>query len=219
MCRTSRKLTECERCVAENDEKLRSARHEYDTARAQTAAMNEESTGRKAALAGKNARLTRLRHSLKMQSCALPKPKKPKPPPVLPPQPPRLKPQGSKPHLTQRMSAPPKRKRSMPTQRRLPILPKPTTIQSVPILMRRMLSFAMRTRTFRPQRMHTILLLKSSEMPKTALKRRVQSLKMQSKTANLPIRKRCACATRFTLSKRAMKRQEFIIWKAARASR
>lgn len=54
------KLTECERCVAENDEKLRSARHEYDTARAQTAAMNEESTGRKAALAGKNATLDAL---------------------------------------------------------------------------------------------------------------------------------------------------------------
>ena len=167
----------------------------------------------------KTQRLTRLRLSLKMQSCALSKPKKPKPPPVLPPQPPRLKPQGSKPHLTQRMSAPPKRKRSMPTQRRLQMLPKPTTIQNVPILMRRMLSFAMRTRTFRPQRLHTILLLKSSEMPKTALKRRVQSLKMQSKTANLPIRKQCACATRCMLSKRAMKRQEFIIWKAARASR
>ena len=54
------KLTECERCVAENDEKLRSARHEYDTAKAQTAAMNEESTGRKAALAGKNATLDAL---------------------------------------------------------------------------------------------------------------------------------------------------------------
>lgn len=54
------KLTECERCVAENDEKLRSARHEYNTARAQTAAMNEESTGRKAALAGKNATLDAL---------------------------------------------------------------------------------------------------------------------------------------------------------------
>ena len=54
------KLTECERCVAENDEKLRSARHEYDMARAQTAAMNEESTGRKAALAGKNATLDAL---------------------------------------------------------------------------------------------------------------------------------------------------------------
>lgn len=54
------KLTECERCVAENDEKLRSARHEYDTAKAQTAAMNEESTGRKAALAGKNATLEAL---------------------------------------------------------------------------------------------------------------------------------------------------------------
>ena len=54
------KLTECERCVAENDEKLRSARHEYDMAKAQTAAMNEESTGRKAALAGKNATLDAL---------------------------------------------------------------------------------------------------------------------------------------------------------------
>lgn len=213
------KLTECERCVAENDEKLRSARHEYDTAKAQTAAMNEESTGRKAALAGKNATLDALAAQLENAKLRIAETEKPKPPPVLPPQPPRLKPQGSKPHLTQRMSAPPKRKRSMPTQRRLPMLPKPTTIQSVPILMRRMLSFAMRTRTFRLQRMHTITLLKSSEMPKTALKRRVQSLKMQSKTANLPIRKRCACATRCMLSKHAMKRQEFIIWKAARASR
>lgn len=181
--------------------------------------MNEESTGRKAALAGKNATLDALAAQLENAKLRIVETEKAETAARSAAAAAEVEAARLKPHLTQRMSAPPKRKRSMPTQRRLPILPKPTTIQSVPILMRRMLSFAMRTRTFRPQRMHTILLLKSSEMPKTALKRRVQSLKMQSKTANLPIRKRCACATRFMLSKRAMKRQEFIIWKAARASR
>lgn len=54
------KLTECERCIAETDEKLRTAKQDYDAAKAKTLAASEESTGRKAALAGKNATLDAL---------------------------------------------------------------------------------------------------------------------------------------------------------------